>query len=137
MEKKIVLETKVKIVDDNIEKIIDESQFVQEVTNTVETHSLIIAAGSSFEFSPSGAGVKGAKGIRITSDIPVKLSHSHTMNNYNTGFYGRDITLFGGTDPNVDEHTEIDQTTLGYLGSITINNRDTQKDANVRIIYYF
>ena len=134
--KKIVLETKVKIVDDNIEKIIDESQFTQEITKTIESHSLIIRANSSYEFYPSGAGVNGAKGIRIISDIPINLTHTHQIHTYDFGFYARDITLFGG-EPYESENTYRDGTTIGYQGTITLRNRDEEKEAHVRIIYYF
>lgn len=136
--KKIVLETKVKIVDGDIENTVSQTQSVEEFTKAVELKELSIAANGNYTFSPSGNGVRGAKGIKIISDTAILLTSSQMMNNYSTGIYVKDITLFGGQDSNESNPTSYrDKDTLGYNGNIVLTNDRSEQEANVKIIWYY
>lgn len=138
--KKVILETKVKLVDDEVVRVLDETKLVEEVSKAYEVKKFIIAAHSGLTFETmNGEGVRGAKGIKITSDVPLKLSHTHMANNYNVGFYVKEITLFGVQDTGFGDgstsvYTEGD--TIGYSGHIALTNIQKQP-ANVKVIWYY
>lgn len=138
--KKVILETKVKLVDDEVVRVLDETKLVEEVSKAYEVKQFHIAANNSITIDITGGeGVRGAKGIKITSDVRLKLSHTHMASNYNVGFYVKEITLFGGQDTGFDDGSTsvyTDGDTIGYLGNIVLTNSEEQP-ANVKVIWYY
>lgn len=134
---KLVLKTELKQVnqDEGTENIIDTQEMVVEATAAISVKEFEIAANSTFTFIISAYKARGAKGIRIISDIPLKLSHTYMMNNYDIGFYVKDITLFGGID-SINPPSYRDGDTIGYQGEISLRNRE-ENPAKVKLIWYY
>lgn len=129
--KKLVVETIVKEVNDDIENVIDRQQFVSEVEETINKTETYVPAGGNLQFQPFQGG-KGARSIRIISDIPIKLLYTSMNNSYDFGCYMKEITLLG------DEADE--DFTAGFIskyGSITLENSDTENVAKIKIIYAY
>lgn len=142
--KKIVVETTVKEINDDVENIIDRTQSVANIEYDICIQNIVINKSSdsgSFSFNlTSYPKIRGAKGIRIISDCRLNLQHTHMAESYDLGFFVKDITLFLGED--TGEHREgetqvyNDGDTIGYYGNITLTNKD-DKVANVKIIWYY
>lgn len=129
--KKLVVETIVKEVNDNVENIIDKTQFVQQVTETINKTETYVAPESTLTVTPFQGG-KGAKSIRIISDLPLKMSYTSQATTYDFGCYMNEITLLG--DETSEEFT---QGFVAKYGSITLENRNTEDTAHVKIIYTY
>lgn len=129
--KKLVIETVVKEVNDDIENIIDKSQFVQEITETINKTQTYINPSSTFTFEPFRGG-KGVKNIKIISDIPVKMSYTSQADTYNFGCNMKEYTFLGGGD-NENRNSDF----IAKYGSISLQNIDTEKTAHIKIIYTY
>ena len=129
--KKFVVETIVKEINDEVENIVSTDQFVQEITEAINVTETEIAPNGSLTFEPLTNG-KGAKSVRIVSDIPLKMSYTSQASTYNFGCYMKEITLLGDTTDN--------SYSAGFVakqGNITLQNADTDDIAHVKIIYTY
>lgn len=129
--KKFVVETIVKEINDEVENILDTNQFVQEIEETINITETEIAASSSLSFQPMTGG-KGAKSVKIISDIPIKMTYTSMADTFNFGCYMREITLLG--DAKTGDSSSY---FVANSGSITLQNADTEKSAKVKIIYTY
>lgn len=129
--KKFVVETTVKELNDEVENILSTDQFVQEITEAINVTETEIAPNGSLTFETLTNG-KGAKSVRIVSDIPLKMSYTSQANTYNFGCYMKEITLLGDNTDN--------GYTAGFIakqGNITLQNADADDTAHLRIIYTY
>ena len=78
---KIVIDSKIKLITDEVEDVIDKGQYVSEVAETSSIVTTKIGPEQTYNFeNPSG---KGIKVIKIISDQPITMSYTSQANTYN------------------------------------------------------
>lgn len=136
--KKIVFESKTRIVnDDNTEDFVLCNKFSQDIAQGVSLVEDEIKPNSTYTVPSLNNSGKGYKGIRIISDIPLKFSFTSQASTSELAVYLTDITLLGGKDPKIDEYATDTQACIAYNGQITLNNRDTEKTAKIKLVFFF
>lgn len=125
--KKIVVETIVKELNDEVENIIDTNQFIQEIENTIITEERTIVKDSSYTID---ATVSGYKGLRIISDVEIQLKTTYAHQDHRLYCEVREISLFGSYD-------DVSSGRIGEMGEIIITNPSAEKDAHIKLVYYY
>ena len=127
---KIVIDSKIKLITDDIEDVIDKEQYVSEVAETSSIVTTKISPEQTYNFeNPSG---KGIKVLKIVSDQPITMSYTSQQNTYNFGAKFKEIQLITNGE---DADTTADW--IAKMGSITITNTSTTDVANVKIIFTY
>ena len=128
--KKIVIDSKIKLITDDIEDVIDKEQYVSEVAETSSIVTTKISPEQTYNFeNPSG---KGIKVLKIISDQPITMSYTSQQNTYNFGAKFKEIQLITNGE---NENTPADW--IAFYGSVTITNTSTTDVANVKIIFTY
>ena len=127
---KIVIDSKIKLITDDVEDVIDKEQYVSEVAETSSIVTTKISPEQTYNFeNPSG---KGIKVLKIVSDQPITMSYTSQQNTYNFGAKFKEIQLITNGE---DADTLADW--IAKMGSITITNTSTTDVANVKIIFTY
>lgn len=127
---KIVIDSKIKLITDDIEDVIDKEQYVSEVAETSSIVTTKINPEQIYNFeNPSG---KGIKVLKIISDQPITMSYTSQINTYNFGARFKEIQLIANGE-NADTTTDW----IASYGSITLTNTSTTDVANVKIIFTY
>ena len=127
---KIVIDSKIKLITDDIEDVIDKEQYVSEVAETSSIVTTKINPEQTYNFeNPSG---KGIKVLKIVSDQPITMSYTSQANTYNFGAKFKEIQLIANGE-NADTTTDW----IASHGSVTITNTSTTDVANVKIIFTY
>ena len=130
MDKRLVIDTKIKIIEDSVEDIIEKRQYVGEIKETSTVIETIIAPSLTYEFeNPSG---KGIKTLKIISDVPITMSYTSQMNTYNFGAYFKEISLITNGE---DENSTVDW--IAKQGTITLTNTSAEDTAHIKIIFTY
>ena len=127
---RIVIDSKIKLITDDIEDVIDKEQYVSEVAETSSIVTTKISPEQTYNFeNPSG---KGIKVLKIISDQPITMSYTSQQNTYNFGAKFKEIQLITNGE---NENTPADW--IASYGSVTITNTSTTDVANVKIIFTY
>lgn len=127
---KIVIDSKIKLITDEIEDVVDKEQYVSEVAETSSIVTTKINPEQIYNFeNPSG---KGIKVLKIISDQPITMSYTSQINTYNFGARFKEIQLIANGE-NADTTTDW----IASYGSITLTNTSTTDVANVKIIFTY
>ena len=127
---KIVIDSKIKLITDDVEDVIDKEQYVSEVAETSSIVTTKINTEQAYEFeNPSG---KGIKVLKIVSDQPITMSYTSQQNTYNFGAKFKEIQLITNGE---NENTSTDW--IAQYGSVTITNTSETDVANVKIIFTY
>lgn len=128
--KKIVIDSKIKLITDEIEDVVDKEQYVSEVLETSSIVTTKINTESTYNFgTPSG---KGIKVLKIISDQPITMSYTSQANTYDFGATFKEIQLVTN-----GENTDTTTDWIAAYGSITLTNTSTTDVANVKIIFTY
>lgn len=125
--KKIVIDSKIKLINDDIEDVIDKEQYVDEVAETSSIVETTITPSNSYVF---GNGSKGMKTLKIVSDIPFTLSYTSQANTYDFGARFKEIQLICN-----GEDGDMSSDWIARYGSVTITNVSTEDTAHIKIIF--
>ena len=124
MVKKLVLETKIKQIDGNVETLIDTNEYVQEITNKCIIQDVVIPKNSTYTVLNAQSG-EGVRVLIVHSDIPLALSYDIQGSQYDLAVPLNEIKLaFTG-----------EYNTIGSYGTITLQNYDMTENANAKIIF--
>jgi hypothetical protein len=127
---KIVIDSKIKLITDDIEDVIDKEQYVSEVAETSSIVTTKISPEQTYNFeNPSG---KGIKVLKIASDQPITMSYTSQQNTYNFGAKFKEIQLITN-----GENADTNADWVAKMGSVTITNTSTTDVANVKIIFTY
>jgi hypothetical protein len=127
---KIVIDSKIKLITDDIEDVIDKEQYVSEVAETSSIVTTKISPEQTYNFeNPSG---KGIKVLKIVSDQPITMSYTSQANTYNFGAKFKEIQLITN-----GENADTNADWIAKMGSVTITNTSTTDVANVKIIFTY
>ena len=125
---KIVIDSKIKLITDDIEDVIDKEQYVSEVAETSSIVTTKISPEQTYNFeNPSG---KGIKVLKIVSDQPITMSYTSQANTYNFGAKFKEIQLITN-----GENADTNADWIAKTGSVTITNTSETDVANVKIIF--
>ena len=124
--KKIIIETTIKQLDGEVEQIINQNQFVQEVEDTLATIKAVIEPEGQYIFNNREMGIKN---MIVFSDKPIKISYTSGDNTFVYGEYVNGMMVQGG---GASVANLIDQN-----GNITLENESTTDKANITIIYSY
>ena len=128
--KKIVIDTKVKEINDNVENLLSKEQYVGEIIDTCSIIETVIAPEGTYQFSNSSG--KGMKTLKIISDVPITMSYTSQANTYNFGAYFKEISLItNGANPD----TSVDW--IASYGSVTLTNTSAEDTAHIKIIFTY
>ena len=127
--KKLVIDTKTKLVTDDVEDIIDKCQYVGSINETSSVVETTVAPSTSYVVDNGG---KGVKTLRIISDVPFTMSYTSQANTYNFGAHFKDIQLVCNGE---DTSSTVDF--IAKQGEITITNVSTEDTAHIKIIYTY
>ena len=87
---KIVIDSKIKLITDDIEDVIDKEQYVSEVAETSSIVTTKINPEQTYNFeNPSGKGIKVLKLLYQ----PITMSYTSQANTYNFGAKFKEIQL--------------------------------------------
>ena len=127
---KIVIDSKIKLITDDIEDVIDKEQYVSEVAETSSIVTTKISPEQTYNFeNPSG---KGIKVLKIVSDQPITMSYTSQANTYNFGAKFKEIQLITN-----GENADTNADWIAKTGSVTITNTSETDVANVKIIFTY
>lgn len=127
---KIVIDSKIKLITDDIEDVIDKEQYVSEVAETSSIVTTKISPEQAYNFeNPSG---KGIKVLKIVSDQPITMSYTSQQNTYNFGAKFKEIQLITN-----GENADTTADWIAKAGIVTIINTSTTDVANVKIIFTY
>ena len=127
---KIVIDSKIKLITDDIEDVIDKEQYVSEVAETSSIVTTKISPEQTYNFENKTG--KGIKVLKIISDQPITMSYTSQANTYNFGAKFKEIQLITNGK---DADTLADW--IAKMGSVTITNTSTTDVANVKIIFTY
>lgn len=127
---KVVIDSKIKFVKDDIEDVVDKGQYVSEVIADTGVITTTISAGYSYTFAQhSGLGFKF---LKIISDVPITMSYTSQANTYDFGVNFKEIQLVAN-----GERGDVSADWIASYGSITITNTSATNVANVKIIFTY
>ena len=125
---KVVIDSKIKFVKDDIEDIVDKGQTVQEVTTSTSIVEITLSASNSYEFSsPAGTGMKV---LKIVSDVPITMSYTSMQNTYDFGARFKEIQLVCN-----GEEEDMSSDWIARYGAVTITNTSAEDTAHIKIIF--
>jgi hypothetical protein len=127
---KIVIDSKIKLITDDIEDVIDKEQYVSEVAETSSIVTTKISPEQTYNFENKSG--KGIKVLKIVSDQPITMSYTSQANTYNFGAKFKEIQLITN-----GENADTNADWIAKMGSVTITNTSTTDVANVKIIFTY
>lgn len=128
--KKLVIDNKIKLVDESVEDILEKKQTVVDIAETSTIIETVISAENAYSFSsPAG---KGMKTLRIISDVPITFSYTSQANTYSLPVKLKEIQFVTNGE---NKDTSIDW--IASYGSVTLTNTSTEDVAHIKIIFTY
>lgn len=127
---RIVIDSKIKFIKDEVEDVIDKEQYVSEVAETSSIVTTKISPEQSYNFENHSG--KGIKVLKIISDQPITMSYTSQQNTYNFGAKFKEIQLIAN-----GESADTTNDWIASYGSVTITNTSETDAANVKIIFTY